>query len=232
LENLRFFPGEEENSPEFTEKLSLLADFYINEAFSVSHRKHASIVGLPTKLSSAAGFHFKKEVENLSKSIDNPPRPVVFIIGGAKPETKLPLVYKLAEKADWVLVGGTLAGEEKGVKGNIVFTDLKESGLDITSESAKMFSGIISRAKTIVWNGPMGKYEEEESTEGTREVALAISAANAFKIVGGGDTIASLTKFKLIDKMDYVSTAGGAMLEYLANGSLPGIEALEKTQHD
>lgn len=228
LENLRFFQGEEANSPEFAEKLSSLADFYVNEAFGVSHRKHASIVGVPSRLPSMAGFFFEKEVENLSKSIKDPQRPVVFVIGGAKPETKLPFVYKFAEKADWVLVGGTLVRDRVRVENNIIFADLKESGLDITEESIKKFLEIIAKAKTIVWNGPLGKYEDEKWEAGTREIAEAVAQASAYKIVGGGDTIASLTKFKLIDKMDYVSTAGGAMLEYLAEGSLPGIKALGK----
>lgn len=236
LENLRFFSGEEENSLEFTKKLSFLADFYVNEAFSVSHRKHASIVGLPAKLPSAAGFHFKKEVEKLSKAIENQQRPAVFIIGGAKPETKMPFVYKFAEKADFVLVGGTLAevrvrptdsAGRDGVRENIIFADLREDGLDITEKSATKFSEIISGAKTIVWNGPMGKYEEPGSEKGTREIAKAVANSLAYKIVGGGDTIAGLTKFKLVDKMDYISTAGGAMLEFLAKGTLPGIEALK-----
>jgi phosphoglycerate kinase len=155
LENLRFFKGEEENSPEFTEKLSSLAEIYINEAFAVSHRKHASVVGVPLVLPSASGFHFEKEVTSLSKTIENPKKPLVFIIGGAKPETKLSYVYEFAQKADWVLVGGLLPLQKEKDKENIIWASLNKNGTDIDESSIEEFKKIISEAKTLVFNGPM-----------------------------------------------------------------------------
>ncbi|HUV72156.1 MAG TPA: phosphoglycerate kinase [Clostridia bacterium] len=227
LENLRFDKGEEKNEPQFAKKLAEMGDFYVNEAFASSHRKHASIVSLPKLLPHCAGFHFIEEVENLSKAIENPQRPLVMIIGGAKPEDKLPKVWQLAQEADFVLVGGTLVRERLRVKENVIFADLRESGLDISEKSVKGFGETIKKAQTIVWNGPMGKYEDKGTQEGTKKIAEAIVKTKAFKIVGGGDTIAALTKFGLLGKMDYVSTGGGAMLEFLTQGTLPGIEALK-----
>jgi phosphoglycerate kinase len=228
LENLRFFPGEESNDPEFARKLASLGDFYVNEAFATSYRAHASIVGVPQLLPHAAGLHFASEVENLSRAIENPAKPLVVIIGGAKPETKLPMLEEFAKKADWVLVGGTLAkGNIEKKPQNVLSANLTNDGFDINEKSIEKFSGIIKTAGTIVWNGPMGKYEEEKWEVGTRKISQAIADSSAFKIVGGGDTIAALTKFNLIDKMGYVSTGGGAMLGFLAKGMLPGIEALK-----
>ncbi len=228
LENLRFDPREESNDPEFAKERASLGDFYVNEAFATSHREHASIVGLPKLLPHAAGFHFFKEVENLSKAIENPKKPLVLIIGGAKPETKLPLAFEFAKKADLVLVGGTLIKKESQENPpNVLFATLTNDGFDIEEESIKKFSDIIKTAGTIIWSGPMGKYEEERWSAGTKGVAQAVAECPGFKLVGGGDTIAALKKFNLLDKMDYVSTAGGAMLEYLAKGTLPGIEALK-----
>jgi phosphoglycerate kinase len=217
LENLRFDPREEANDPVYAKELVAMGDFYVNEAFASSHREHASIVGIPKHLPHATGFHFQKEVENLSKAIENPKRQLVFIIGGAKPETKMLFVEKFRRVADVVLVGGKLA--EKST--------LAESGLDINQQTVEKFKETIRKAGTIVWNGPMGKFEDKEWELGTREIAQAIAQSPAFKIVGGGDTIAALTKFGLLEKMDYVSTGGGAMLEFLAHGTLPGIEVLK-----
>jgi phosphoglycerate kinase len=216
LENLRFNPGEEANDPRYVQELAAMGDFYVNEAFGNSHRQHASIVGLPKYLPRAAGFHFQKEVENLSRVIENPKRPLAIIIGGAKVETKQPLMKAYQKKADHLLAGGRLAAR----------ADLIPNGLDINQQAIEKFRETIARAGTIVWNGPMGKYEEENSQKGTLEIAKAVAESKAFKIAGGGDTIAALTKFGLLDKMDYVSSGGGAMLEYLACGTLPGIEAL------
>jgi len=224
LENLRFDKREEENDENFAKELTCLGDFYVNEAFAVSHRRHASIVGIPKFLPHCAGLHFALEVENLSKVLENPKRPLVFVIGGAKPETKQPLVAEFAKKADMVLVGGTLA-QNANFK-NVIFAKLRNSGLDISDDSIEEFVEIIKKAGTIVWNGPMGKYEIPEGSEGTRRIGEAIGSGEGFKVAGGGDTISALKKFNLIDKMDYVSTGGGAMLEFLAKGTLPGITAL------
>ncbi len=228
LENLRFFPGEESNDPELAKELALLGDFYVNEAFATSHREHTSIVGVPKLLPHAAGFHFVSEVENLSKAIENPKKPLVLVIGGAKPETKLPLALEFAKKADLVLVGGALVKKKNQENPpNVLFAILTNDGFDIEEESIKKFSDIIKTAGTIIWSGPMGKYEEERWSAGTKGIVQAVAECPGFKLVGGGDTIAALKKFNLLDKMDYVSTAGGAMLEFLARGTLPGIEALK-----
>ena len=233
LENLRFYPGEENNEAIFVRELASLGDFYVNEAFAASHRQHASIVGLPKLLPHAAGFHFVQEVEGLSKAIENPQRPLVFVIGGAKPETKLPMVEEFAKKADWVLVGGKLIQNSEfkvqndNLKSKIILASLTSNGLDINQDSIEKFKEIIKNARTIVLNGTMGKYEERGAEKGTQQIFEAVANSSAFKIVGGGDTIAALTHFNLIDKMDYVSTAGGAMLEFLAKGTLVGIEALK-----
>ena len=193
-------------------------------------------MGIPKFLPHAAGLHFASEVENLSKIIENPKKPLVFVIGGVKPETKLPMVVDFAKTADWVLVGGTLVQSSSrqrrdkvqsyNLKCKIVYGNLTHGGFDIDEISIRKFSEIIKNAGTVVWNGPMGKYEGEKWETGTRKIAEAMASCLGFKVVGGGDTIAALTKFGLIDKMDYVSTGGGAMLEFLAKRTLPGIEAL------
>ena len=226
LENLRFDPREESNDEGFAKELANLGDFYVNEAFATSHRAHASIVGIPKLLPHCAGMHFTLEVENLSRVLENPKKPVVFVIGGAKPETKVAYIESFARMADAVLVGGTLVRNRVRVGENIIYAELTEDGFDINQESIDKFVNFIKNAGTVVWNGPMGKYEDERYENGTRQIAEAIGDCGGFRVVGGGDTIAALKKFELIDKMDYVSTAGGAMLEFLSKGNLPGIEAL------
>jgi len=237
LENLRFDPREEGNDLGFAKELASLGDFYVNEAFAASHRIHTSIVGVPKLLPHCAGFHFASEVENLSKVLESPKGPVAVVIGGAKPETKVKYIENFAKIADSVLVGGLLAKSEELKAKNqnlklrtlgktIIIADLLEDGLDIDDESVKEFCDIIRNAGTVVWNGPMGKYEEEKSAGGTRKIAEAIAGFEGFSVVGGGDTIAALKKFGLLDKIDYISTGGGAMLEFLAKGTLPGIKAL------
>lgn len=216
LENLRFDPREEANDSGFVQELAEMGDFYVNEAFATSHRAHASIVGIPKLLPHAVGLHFQKEVEGLSRALENPVKPLVFVIGGAKPETKLPLVEEFRKRADRVLVGGKLAAPNA----------LTPDNLDINATTIESFKEVIASAGTIVLNGTMGKYEDPKAERGTREIFETVANSKAFKIAGGGDTIAALTKFNLIGKMDYVSTGGGAMLEYLAKGTLPGIKAL------
>ncbi|PIQ69980.1 hypothetical protein COS55_02895 [Candidatus Shapirobacteria bacterium CG03_land_8_20_14_0_80_40_19] len=229
LENLRFDKREEENDAGFAKELAGLGDFYVNEAFASSHRQHASIVGIPKFLPHCAGFHFASEVENLSKILENPKRPLVFVIGGDKLETKLPLVVELAHFANSVLVGGALT-QNMNIN-NVLFAKPTDDGFDISDDSIMKFGEIIKKAGTVVWNGPMGKFEDEKWEMGTRKIAEAIAGCGGFRVVGGGDTISALKKFNLIDKMDYVSTGGGAMLEFLAKGTLPGIEALENNKN-
>ena len=248
LENLRFDPGEE-SSPTtrsgqvFAQKLASLADIYVNDAFASSHRAHASIVGVAKLLPHFAGFMLKKEVETLSALLNNPKRPLAVIIGGAKIETKLPLVEKMHQIADYVLVGGLIAEETKvlfkvahekvsppagGRKSALLIADLNQDETDITPKDAENFLQIINLAKTIVWNGPVGKTEgNEENLEiGTAKLARGIIDAGVYSVVGGGDTIAYLKKIGLLDKFSFVSSGGGAMLEFLSGEKLPGIEAL------
>jgi len=253
LENLRFYEEEEKNDPEFSKKLANLADIYVNEAFANSHRNHASIVGVPKYLPHFAGFHLEKEVEVLSGILKDPKRPFVVIIGGAKIETKLPLIEKMHKIADYMLVGGKLADEVKtllkiqhekidasisGKKSALLIADLNSEGTDITAKSAENFLQILNLAKTVVWNGPMGKIsnhksEITESEQGTKKLAEGIVRNNAFIVVGGGDTIGFLDKACLLDSFaclsrarSFLSTGGGAMLSLLSGEKLPGVEAL------
>lgn len=228
LENLRFFPEEESNDQDFAKKIAELADFYINEAFACSHRKHASIVGVPKffpQENRAFGFDFLKEIEVLKKIRENPQRPVVLILGGVKKD-KLESAQKLISWADWVLVGGKMVEYEEAsnlLDHHKVVGSLNKSGQDITMETAKKFSEIIKKAKTVVWAGPMGNFYDKRYEKGTRMVAEAIVKSGAFLVVGGGDTETALTKFGWEKKIDFVSSGGGAMLKFLAEGTLPGI---------
>lgn len=249
LENLRFYKEEEENDSAFVHKLAYLADVYVNEAFGSSHRSHASITGVPILLPHFAGFHFQKEIKILNSVIENPRRPFTFIVGGAKIETKLPLISRMHRFADYVLVGGELAEQGKVLieeqhrnileqKAMLLVADLNTDKTDITQMSLENFLQIVSRSKCIVWNGPMGiieisnsKYQianrDEDSSVSTLKLAEAIIASSAYKVVGGGDTIGFLNKHGLLDKFDFASTGGGAMLEFLSGESLPGLIALQ-----
>lgn len=244
LENLRFYEGEEENAPFFAKKLASLADIYVNDAFAMSHRNHASIAGITLFLPHFAGLHLEKEIENLSRAMDNPKRPLVVIIGGKKIETKLPLVEKMHRIADYVLVGGKIAQESKelvkeqhenikGEKAVLLIADSNSDKTDITEKDAENFLQIISLAKTIIWNGSMGiiggKTENLSSEDGTKKIAEGILKANAYTIVGGGDTVEYLNKLGVLDKFSFASTGGGAMLAFLSGEKLPGLVALAKT---
>ena len=236
MENLRFDPGEEANDPEYAKKLSLLGDIYINEAFASSHRDAASITGLPKLLPHAAGFRFIKEVENLSKVFDNPKRPVMFIVGGSKKD-KLDYIEGLKPIADKILVGGRLPdylGDEaltsiklRTQSEKLIVGNLTQDKEDITLNTIERFEEEIDKAGTIVLAGPMGKYEDEGHRQGTERIFKAVASSSAFKITGGGDSLSVLSIYDLKDKFDWVSVGGGAMLEFLAKKTLPGIEALE-----
>ncbi|MFH1186609.1 MAG: phosphoglycerate kinase [Candidatus Levyibacteriota bacterium] len=241
LENLRFFEEEEKNEPEFAKKLSLLANVYVNDAFAVSHRNHASITGIIKFLPSFAGLRLAREIEILSKVLEDPKRPLVVIIGGAKIETKLPVVEKMHKIADYILVGGEIAEQDKvllkvqhekviGRKPVLLVADITEEKKDITEKSAENFAQIISLGETIVWNGPMGMTSNPNQaySKGTKLVAEMIVKSNAYSVVGGGDTVSYLTKQNLLNKFSFVSTGGGAMLEFLAGEKLPGIKILLK----
>ena len=230
LENLRFWPGEEANDLNFAKKLAVLGDFYVNDAFAVCHRLHASVVGTPQYLPSFAGKHLEREIKELTKILQEPNRPLVAIIGGAKIETKLPSITNLAKTADKVLVGGRLMFELGGLHldPNVVVASDDIETKDIGPESIRLFTEIIKSAAMVVWNGPMGVFEEEKHTLGTKTIAEAVVGSAAYSVVGGGDTIAALNKFGLLAKINYVSMGGGAMLEFLAGKKLPGLAALER----
>lgn len=229
LENLRFYPGEETNSKGFSRQLASLADFYVNDAFAVSHRQHASVVGAPLILKSAFGLDFLEEVESLTKVLKKPRRPLVVILGGVK-KSKITAVKKMVNWADFILLGGQMITYEEVHQiidhHQKVVGSLTRNGEDITQETVAKFKKIIAQAKTIVFTGPMGAYEEKKYEGGTRQICQAIVDSGAYTVVGGGDTEAALTKFGLVDKINFISSGGGAMLAFLAEKNLPGIKAI------
>jgi phosphoglycerate kinase len=266
LENLRINPGEKANDPVFAGRLAHLADVYVNDAFAVSHREHASIVSIPKLIPSYVGPLLNLEIEALSKAF-NPPHPFLFVLGGAKFDTKLPLIEKFISIADYVFVGGALANDiykEKGfevgtslvakarinlkhiemsprliIPSDVIVTapgskDVKgpdqvspdEKIMDAGPRSIGELSDLLNDVKFVLWNGPLGDYEKGFS-EGTEGLAQAIVDSKATSIIGGGDTIAVVAKMGLLDKFTFASTGGGAMVEFLAKGTLPGIEALK-----
>lgn len=231
LENVRFYEGEESNDEDFAKNLAENFDIFINDAFSVSHRDQASVTGVTKFLPSLAGFRLQKEIENLKKIENNPVCPIVAIIGGAKIETKLPVIKFFENKCGNVLVGGKVANEaldEKKVFGShVIFPeDYVDDRMDIGPKTREKFRAIIKKAGMIVWNGPMGKFEEEKYSHGTQEILEAILASHAYSFVGGGETLEILEKNNAMDKISFVSTGGGAMLEYLGGGKMPGIDCL------
>jgi len=264
LENLRREAGEKENDVSFAKRISSLFDIYVNDAFSASHRRHASIIGVPKFLPSYAGLLFEEEYENLSKMF-NPKKPFLFILGGAKFETKFPLVNKYLPLSETIFIGGGLAnplfklkGYETGksvlgepipgleplifekkimlpkdvrlLSGKICAPDeLSEEDkiVDIGPETVMALGEKINKAKSILFNGPVGIYNEGFGW-GTEEILKLLAKSKAETTVGGGDTLALVTELKLEYKFSFVSTGGGAMLEFLATGMLPGIEALKK----
>jgi phosphoglycerate kinase len=267
LENLRHNPGEKGNDPGFAASLASLGDIYVNEAFSVSHREHASVVSVPKLLPSYAGLRFMDEVKNLSRFF-NPEHPFLFILGGAKFDTKLPLLKKFVNIADKIFVGGALAhnfflvegknvGDSVVSKGDFDLAPLLATGKIILPENLRVKSrdgmgydtidhvgdrdmivdagpkdieklkGLITEAKIVLWNGPLGYYEQG-FTDTTVELAKAIAESGKITVLGGADTITAISSLGLEDKYTFVSSAGGAMLDYLANETLPGIEALKE----
>ena len=239
LENLRNNPGEKNNDIDFAKYLAGKADIYVNEAFAVSHRKHASVVGVPEFLPSYVGLSFIEEVEALSKAF-NPPHPFLLIIGGAKFETKIPLIEKFLNIADEIFIAGAIAKPafDAGLGNNakIVFPLGDIAALDADEANLNLMKEKIENSRFIVWNGPLGKYEEGY-TQGTIGLTKILAESNKEVIIGGGDTLAVIKHLEvklpsgsltsLFDKFTYVSTGGGAMLEFLATGTLSGIEALD-----
>lgn len=231
LENLRKNKGEEENSEEFAKELAGKSDIYVNEAFSVSHREHASVVGVPKLLPAFAGFRFLEEFQRLSEAF-NPEHPFLFILGGIKFETKLPLVEKFLNLADEIFIGGGLAtkASEMPIANNskIVFPIGDISALDANTETLDLLSEKIKETKFVLWNGPLGNYEKG-FVAGTVALARMLAESTARIVVGGGDTLALLKPEikEQISSHGFISTAGGAMLDFLANGTLSGLEALK-----
>jgi phosphoglycerate kinase len=281
LENLRFHKGEEENDSRFAKKLAEIADIYVNEAFSVSHRLHASVVGILNHVEVACiGIRFKNEIENLSRLIKNPEHPFVVILGGRSALEKIPIMESLLDKVDTILVGGGVSntflkalGKEVGrsvidqiaiysatkfmssanvrnvkvllsedavlIKGDFNnYSDLfiaasgafsKDStAVDIGPRTIRDFALIISKAKTIFWNGPLGVYEAQGFRKGTMEITRAISNSSAFSIAAGCDTVIAIKKGDFSRGISYLSTGGKAALEFIQGKKLPGLEALEK----
>jgi phosphoglycerate kinase len=280
LENLRFDPGEEAGDPLFVEKLTDGFDAYVNDAFGASHRAHASIVGPPARLPSAAGRLLAREVEVLGALLSGPARPFVAMVGGAKVAEKLGVLRSLLEKVDRLVVGGGMAytflvaqghsvgrslldadsvedcraiiaesagrlllptdlvalspegtigqGGEGTGETSVVGADVPEGwkGVDIGPQSARAFAEALACAKTVFWNGPVGVFEDDRFAAGTKVVAEALTGGDAFSVVGGGETVAALDKFELADRVGFVSTGGGASLELLEHGDLPGLAAL------
>jgi len=273
LENLRQFPGEKVNDAKFAAELSSLADIYVNDAFPVCHREHASVVGVSKLLPSYAGLQLEREIFNLSKAF-KPAHPFVFVLGGAKFETKIPLLEKFLQSADNIFIGGALANDFFKAKGYEVGKSLVSEGVmngsldfskyvqgekivnvkimipvDVVNEAheTKMANNVsandkivdvgqvsmdllrvkISEAKFVLWNGPLGLYEDGYQ-DATLELAKMIAEnTSAVSMVGGGDTVAAIANLGLQDKFTFISTGGGAMLDFLARGTLPGIEALK-----
>ena len=255
LENLRFNPGEDKNDLKFAKKLASLGDFYVNEAFAFCHRPTASIMGISKLLPSYAGFSLEKEIKNLSKVMTGPKKPFIVILGGVKVADKIGLINNFWGKADKFLIGGGIAntflaarGKQIGnsvyEKDKIVFARklLKspkiilpvdviiknDSILDIGVKTRKNYAEIIKKAKTIIWNGPMGYIEDKKFKKGSEAVLEAILESKAFSVIGGGETTSLLqaSSFKFQANV-FISTGGGAMLEFLAGKKLPGIEALK-----
>jgi len=229
LENLRYWDEEEKNDIFFAKRLAKLGEIYVNDAFSVSHRSHVSVVALPQQFSQKlAGDAFYREIEKLALLRQQPIRPVVLVLGGTK-EDKIDYALQMKDWLDWLLVGGKLGktAEEKCQKiaKKMIIAALREDGQDISEKSIARFSEKIKEAGTAIFAGPQGNIEEGFLT-GTKEILAAAVKASVFTVAGGGDTERALTQLGLIDSINYIVSGGGAMLAFLAKGTLPGIEAL------
>jgi phosphoglycerate kinase len=232
LENVRFHAGDESNDAEFAKRLAENFDIFVQDAFSVCHRDQASVTGVAKVLPSCAGFRLLEEIHEMTIIKDHPISPAVAIIGGAKIETKIPVIKFFEEKYDHILVGGKIANE--AIDQKIEFSDkvilpldFVDERLDIGPKTLEKFKSIIATAKTIAWNGPTGKFEDEKYAHSSNEILESVIASGAFVLVGGGETLEILEKNNAMDHISFVSTGGGAMLDYLAGNVMPGIEVLE-----
>jgi phosphoglycerate kinase len=248
LENTRFHPGETENDPEFARELADDCDLFVNDAFGAAHRAHASTVGVARILPAYAGLLLGRELEELGRLVEDPERPYVGILGGAKVEDKIGVLRSLGERADTLLIGGKMAEEvEPGEKlvlpvdvvAAVAFEPDAEArvvpagdvpngwlGLDIGPDTRRAFAERIFEAKTVFWNGPMGVFEWARFAEGTKAVAEAVASADAHTVVGGGDSVRAVEELGLADRIDWISTGGGAALELLEGKELPGVAAI------
>jgi len=277
LENLRFYKGEEENSEDFIDELLKFTEIYVNDAFGTSHRKHASVYGLPLKVKDkCAGFLMFKEINYFEKILKNPEKPFGAIIGGAKVTDKIGFIENLLNLVDKLFIGGAMAYTFLAARGNKVGNSLVEKdqfstvekifkeaekrgvdiflpidhtcsdrfcgnpiyvhqidipdnlmGLDIGEKTIALYEKELKNCKTIFWNGPMGVFEDKRYSQGTFEIAKTIASIDATVIIGGGDSINAVKSINLQDKISHISTGGGASLEYIEYGTLPGIEALK-----
>ena len=278
LENVRFHREETDNDPEFAKKLADMAEIYVNDAFGAAHRAHASTAGVANYLPAVSGFLIEKELKYLGNALNNPERPFVAILGGAKVSDKIGVIDSLLEKVDTLIIGGGMAytfykaqgynvgdsiceldkldlaldamkkAKEKGVKlmlpvdnkigkefkpdtesKTVPWTEIPDGweGFDIGEETIKMYQEEIRKAKTVVWNGPLGLFEFDQFAIGTNSIAKVLSEIDATTIIGGGDSAAAVKKAGLEDKMTHISTGGGASLEFLEGKKLPGIECLQ-----
>jgi len=251
LENTRFDPRETANDPELARELAAQADLYVDDAFGSAHRAHASTEGVAHLLPAYAGLLLERELQELGRLLEDPGRPFVAIVGGAKVEDKIGVLRSLAERADVVLVGGKMAEEiradpidvpvklpqdvvaaaafEADAESEVVpFDGIPDGwlGLDIGPATSEGYAKRIAMAKTVFWNGPMGVFEWPRFAEGTLAVARAVAAADAHSVVGGGDSVRAVEEAGLADRIDWVSTGGGASLELLEGKQLPGVAAI------
>ena len=278
LENVRFHREETDNDPEFAKKLASMAEIYVNDAFGTAHRAHASTAGVASYLPAVSGFLIEKEFKFLGQALENPERPFVAILGGAKVSDKIGVIDNLLDKVDTLIIGGGMAytfikaqgyevgnsiceldkldlakeamekAKEKGVKlmlpvdtkigkefkadtesKTVLSTEIPEGweGFDIGEQTIKEYEEELKKAKTVVWNGPLGVFEFDQFAIGTNEIAKTLASINATTIIGGGDSAAAVKKAGLQDKMTHISTGGGASLEFLEGKKLPGIECLQ-----
>ena len=279
LENVRFHREETDNDPEFSKQLASLAEVYVNDAFGAAHRAHSSTEGVAKYLPAVSGFLIEKELKFLGDALNNPKRPFMAILGGAKVSDKIGVIDNLLEKVDTLMIGGGMAytffkaqgysvgvsiceedkldlalelmkkAKEKGVKlmlpvdtrvgkefkpdtesKTVPWTEIPDGweGFDIGEKTIEMYSEELRKAKTVVWNGPLGLFEFDQFAKGTNAIAKVLSElTDATTIIGGGDSAAAVRKAGLQDKMTHISTGGGASLEFLEGKKLPGIECLQ-----
>jgi len=225
-ENLRFYKEEEDGNTALFSTLKKYSSVYVDDAFAVAHRAAASII-LHREMETYYGLSFIKEVEKINLILEKKGKPMVIVLGGAK-EDKLKYLKELSEKADWVLVGGKLPKliDRSSIvdRRNILLAGLRKDGLDLSDEDIEKFEKIIHEAKTIVWAGAMGFYEKENCRKGTEKIASAVAESKGYKIIAGGDTTASIVNLGLENKIDFICSGGGVMLEFLIKGALPAWE--------